>query len=103
MIMVIMMLVFGVRLRCEMSVMQAGPCDLQQGLIHICEGSRLNGGGHNHLPVKYRAITRTNGPLRLTEIRQIMSPDDVYTGHSELSPVRQLKHSARFQINQAGT
>ena len=76
------------------------PCDLQQGLIHICEGSRLNGGGHNRLAVKYRAITRTNGPLRLTEIRQIMSPADIYTGHSNLE-LRQLKHSARSQINQA--
>ena len=77
-----------------------GPCDLQQGLIHICEGSWLNGGRYNRLAVKYRTITRTNGPLRLTEIRQIMSPADVYTDHSDCE-LRQLKHSARFQINQA--
>ena len=91
------MLVSGSDARCRWC---PGPCDLQPRLIHICEGSRLNGGGHNRLAVKYRTITRTNGPLRLTEIRQIMSPADIYTGHSNLE-LRQLKHSARFQINQA--
>ena len=76
---------FGARYGWE-AVFFGSPCVTMRDETEWVE---LVDGGHNRLAVKYRAITRTNGPLRLTEIRQIMSPADIYTGHSNSAQATQ--------------